>query len=137
VDVIDMDDIHQPSLPLGLSAERRELLDHLWLCHERGPGYTIKSTYRVRVVVFFVACCVGICAGLVIFGNQISPFCSVFASGFIVGILFTVFRRQQSFQRYWWPLFESIIDWKLVERLRKNSDMLCDHNASQEAVFHE
>jgi len=45
--------------------------------------------------------------------------------GFIIGILFVGVRREIYFQRHW-PFFESIIDWKLVQRMRKSSEFLRD-----------
>lgn len=119
-----MSDIVEESPPLSVSSEQRGILDHLWLCHEKGPG-PHQGNVRARHVILFMVCCLAISTGSVLFANQIPPSCSSLVVGFIIGILFVGVRREIYFQRHW-PFFESIIDWKLVQRMRKSSEFLRD-----------
>jgi hypothetical protein len=103
-----------------LTSENCTILGYLSMCHEKGPG-PHQGGIRVWRVIVFLCCCLAVSAGSVIFAKQIPPFLSALVCGFILGALFVLTRRQMTFQRNW-RLLDSIIDWKLVERLRKESD---------------
>jgi hypothetical protein len=116
LDPIDLEELSPASLPLHLSSEQRQILDQLCLYRDRGPGAYRPNLRSFRVVLFF-ASCLAISAGLIVFSNRIPPVISTLTAGFIVGVLFTGTRQQTNFERQW-PLIESIIDWKFVDRLR-------------------
>jgi hypothetical protein len=70
----------------------------------------------------FFACCLAISAGSVVFASRIPPLFGALVAGFIIGVLFMAARQDMRFQRHW-SFFESIIDWKFVDRLRKEPEM--------------
>jgi hypothetical protein len=127
LDLSDLDDIGHSSFPPRLSSGQRDVLRYLSLSHKKGPG-PHQGKIRIRRVVAFLACCFAICVGSVIFAKRISPICGALAFGFIVGVLFAGARQNITFRRRW-PLLDSIIDWKLVERLCNEADVLVDRDA--------
>ena len=126
MELIDADDINQATFPIRLTSGEREVLDHFCLCHEKGPG-PHQGNVRLRRIILFLSGCLAICVGSVIFANQIPPSLTAVVVGFIIGALFVLARQHVAFLRYW-RLIDSIIDWKLVERMRKNSDPLIDRD---------